>query len=87
MSYLKRFEESKNVLSKTEMKSIVGGGTGTCGYQYLTASNDYFTQCGVDKDTAMQQAAKGNLPGAHGGNWCCDSCATTSYCGDQSIHE
>lgn len=48
----------------------IKGGSGTCGYKSPSGDVD----CGVTKAQAMHMAtAKGN--------WCCDSCASSSYCG------
>lgn len=64
----------KNVLSREEMKSVNGGKVeaGTCGWSGGGISGPV---CGVSKSDAT--ALQANF----GGNWCCDSCASTSYCG------
>jgi hypothetical protein len=66
---------SDEVLGRSQMKKITGGyGTsGTCGYR--TSSGISF--CGVNRSVAMTNAGSG-------GNWCCDSCGSTSYCGPGS---
>ena len=56
-------------LNKKQMRAIKGG-SGTCGYKSPSGDVD----CGVTKAQAMHMAtAKGN--------WCCDGCASSSYCG------
>lgn len=56
-------------LSKKQMRAIKGG-LGTCGFKSVTGT----VNCGVSKAQAQHMAA-------NGGNWCCDSCASSSYCG------
>jgi len=63
----------KNVLSLSEMRVIKGGvepEPNTCGYKTSGGT----IACGVSKSVA-QSAVSG------GGNWCCDSCPSTTYCG------
>jgi natural product precursor len=72
------FKNSENLLSNEQMKSVKGG-TGTCGYSvtmYDEVSNQSWTEvvCGVRKSEALGAVM------AYGGNWCCDSCGTSSYC-------
>lgn len=56
-------------LNKKQMRAIKGG-FGTCGYK----SSNGRVECGVTKVQAQFMAtAKGN--------WCCDSCPSSSYCG------
>lgn len=48
----------------------IKGGFGTCGYKSPSGR----VECGVTKVQAQFMAtAKGN--------WCCDSCPSSSYCG------
>ena len=80
MRELKKFSLGKasNFLSEAEMMRVTGGYSsgcmsftfGTCGWNGPSAC-----MCGVDKSTAQQYADW------YGGNWCCDSCGSTSYCG------
>lgn len=65
----------KSVLSSSEMKNITGGvyPHGSCGYKRPGAQPN----CGVTREVAQNAVAGG-------GNWCCDSCAQTSYCGGGS---
>ena len=59
------------ILSEKEMKNVMGGSMlGTCGW-----SNGTYTLCGFSKDVIMGFFYVG------GGNWCCDSCSSSSYCG------
>ena len=56
-------------LNKKQMRAIKGG-FGTCGYKSPSGR----VECGVTKVQAQFMAtAKGN--------WCCDSCPSSSYCG------
>ena len=64
-------------LNKAEQKLINGGNPGglddapgTCGY----ISPEGSVWCNISKSQA-----KGSYENM-GGNWCCDSCGTTSYC-------
>ena len=58
-----------NALNKKQMRAIEGG-FGTCGYKSPSGR----VECGVTKVQAQFMAtAKGN--------WCCDSCPSSSYCG------
>ena len=72
------FKNSSSLLSKEQMKNVKGGGT--CGYRvevYDEVSNESWIEvgCGVSQSSAM------GLAGHYGGNWCCDNCGTSSYCG------
>lgn len=68
------------ILSEKEMKNVMGGsGTGTCGWS--GNPNAYFEiltfpQCGLSKEEALRYFND------FGGNWCCDSCGSSTYCGD-----
>ncbi|MDQ3534212.1 MAG: hypothetical protein M3421_01130, partial [Bacteroidota bacterium] len=66
-----------NLLSKDEMKQVLGGyggGYGSCGW---SGGGGWNKVCDYDKQTAMIMAA------AHpGSRWCCSSCGSTSYAGD-----
>ena len=73
--------KKRNLLSMELMSKTMGGrmaavaewdprGDGTCGYK-----SSYGTvECGVTKEIAIANSA-------NGGWWCCDSCASSSYCG------
>ena len=67
--------KKRNLLSNESMSNVRGGDSGSCGYE--TASGK---KCGVSKETAL--AAVSN-----GGHWCCDSCATSTYCREDRIDE
>lgn len=60
-----------NVLSATQMKNVKGGGT--CGYRVVINGKEYI-DCNKSKKHATDRANES------GGNWCCDSCNTSSYC-------
>ncbi len=67
-----------NIMSASEMKYITGGnGTGTCGSN--PSDGRLGPICCVPYDTAI-----GYLIQNGWGSWCCDSCPTTEYCGDQN---
>lgn len=66
------FNELKvKALNKKEMRAIKGG-FGTCGYKSPTGK----VECNVTKRQAMFMATQD-------GYWCCDSCGSSSYCGQQ----
>jgi natural product precursor len=76
MNKFEKFSQNAGKLSLEEMKQVKGG---ACGYSY-TAYNENGTpypvvNCSTNQSFAMEQAA------AHGGNWCCSSCGTSTYCG------
>ena len=77
---MKKFESLGIGLSKEQMKKIVGGlyepVDGTCGYWYTAPTGEFFNQCNVDRSTARSAITQGTQ-----GNWCCDSCPGTWYCG------
>ncbi|MDE6215721.1 TIGR04149 family rSAM-modified RiPP [Bacteroides sp.] len=56
-------------INKKQMRAIKGG-SGTCGYKSPTGT----VECGVSKKHAQFMATPD-------GYWCCDSCASSSYCG------
>lgn len=56
-------------LSKKQMRATKSG-SGTCGAK--SPSGDLI--CGVSKAEALHWATSE-------GNWCCDSCGSSSYCG------
>ena len=61
------------ILSEKELKNVMGGSgttSGTCGWHYGS-----YTMCGWDKSTVL------SYYNSYGGNWCCDSCGSSSYCG------
>lgn len=60
-------------LNRSQMRNIKGGvnGNGTCGYK-----KDGEAFCNLSKAQVMAATDNGNV-----GNWCCDSCASSSYCG------
>ncbi len=58
---------------------------GTCGWGWRRQYWDGWAWvdeggrgCGVSKDQAIEEAT------AHQGNWCCESCGSTWYCGSGS---
>jgi hypothetical protein len=63
------FKNSNTALRDDQMKDIKGG-SGTCGFLTSTGTPG----CGYSKAEALFMVQDG-------GHWCCDSCATSSYCG------
>ncbi len=63
-------KESRNVLSKAQMREVKGG-AGTCGFRN---SNGTYN-CNLSKAEALHM-----YDGQAGSFWCCDSCSSTSYC-------
>ena len=60
-----------NRLIESEMSVLYGGfDPGTCGYLHPSGHRD----CNISKDDAL------DLLAAYGGNWCCDSCGSSTYC-------
>ena len=58
------------------MKNITGGSddwwSGTCGW---SGAGSEPPLCGITKQAAT------TLQSWYGGNWCCDNCSSTWYCG------
>ncbi len=79
-SEMKSFFELKkrSILTLEAMSNVLRGyyqeldapTTGTCGYKSLYGT----IQCNVSKAEALFMVEEG-------GYWCCESCASTSYCG------
>lgn len=66
---------SENVLQRSQLSTILGGGggeSGTCGYQDTSG----YAVCNLSRDQAEGYANQ------YGGHWCCDSCSTASYCNE-----
>jgi natural product precursor len=63
-------------LSREQMKNVVGGVEATCGW---SGGGSGYPSCGITKEQALRFYNEGG-----GGNWCCDSCPTTTYCGNGS---
>lgn len=55
-------------------------GTGTCGYVAWTG-DAWFPECNISKSAAMD--GYNHWSGTTLRWWCCDSCASTWYCGGQ----
>lgn len=80
MNKFEKFSNSAGKLSSEEMKHVKGG---ACGYTYTyyeIGSNGGYnlvteTNCNVSQAVAMSEA------NTNGGNWCCSSCGSSSYCG------
>lgn len=67
--------EADEMLQRNQLKTVLGGdygndGGGTCGYKHPNGS----TWCNISYYTAYNAYLK------NGGNWCCDSCSSASYC-------
>lgn len=69
--------KTRNILSKEQMQNIKGGGT--CGYAVWTGDS-HIIACDVSKTEAQEML---NHFTNHG-NWCCDSCGSTWYCGSKT---
>ncbi len=63
---------SDEVLGRSQMKKITGGygSSGTCGWKHPNGGSF----CGISYSAAMSNFNQ------YGGNWCCDSCGSSSYC-------
>lgn len=84
---MKTFDSLKkrNILSALEMSNVKGGGT--CGYQLVHIATGkiesdcnisiYDVQAEMDNATYLESEKGENIRF----NWCCDSCASSSYCG------
>lgn len=66
--------KERNILSKVEMQNVKGGGT--CGFAVWTGDS-YIIDCTTSKQDAIHMVE--HFTGH--GNWCCDSCGSTWYCG------
>lgn len=76
--------KERNILSSIEMSYIKGGGT--CGYKIVDMdTREYKVECEIsiediqvemDHATYLETEAGRNIRF----NWCCDSCASSSYC-------
>ena len=77
------------ILDYDTMSKIRGGTdeygweTGTCGIKWWTHSGAYGVKCNISK-SEMETFARSLLEFRQPYWWCCDSCATSSYCGDGS---
>lgn len=84
----KSFKELKerSILSNFQMQNVVGGGNGhgSCGYLIIYEDGSSEFSCNVSKDIAIHMITA--LPDRENSiaetHWCCDSCASTSYCGN-----
>jgi hypothetical protein len=74
----------EKLMNNEQLKSLRGGEMegGTCGFSVMVpdeggSGQDWnWVECNVSKFWAQEVVAiYGN------GNWCCDSCSQTSYCG------
>lgn len=66
--------KTRNILSREQMQTVKGGGT--CGFAVWTGDS-YIIGCSTSKSEAIDMF---NHFTGHG-NWCCDSCGSTWYCG------
>ncbi|MBY5959208.1 hypothetical protein KUV50_13730 [Membranicola marinus] len=75
MSNLKDFRELGISIPKDQLKMILGGYGGSCGY----IDNNGNEMCGLSQAEARHMAE--GIPGYY---WCCESCASNggsaSYC-------
>ena len=69
--------KTRNILSKRQMQHVRGGG-GTCGYVGPVVNGSRTVMCNISKEEALFWVGEsGNVA-----SWCCDSCGTTWYCGE-----
>ena len=80
----------ERILDYDAMSKIRGGmdeygeGTGTCGIKYKYSwDSDYTILCNIRRDQ-VEAAAAAMIQAGEPYWWCCDSCATSSYCGSGS---
>ncbi|PKO96522.1 MAG: rSAM-modified peptide [Bacteroidetes bacterium HGW-Bacteroidetes-6] len=73
------YKKSTSTLSHDQMKTIKGG-TGTCGYMGPIIDGQRDIICNISKSEAMFYMSA-YLEDDNDAYWCCDSCASTSYCG------
>lgn len=75
MSKFKDFKELGILLDQDQLKMILGGYGGSCGYR----DNENYGHCGLSKAEAIHMAE--GIPGYY---WCCESCASNGgsagYC-------
>jgi len=76
------YKKSTSTLSHDQMKNIKGG-TGTCGYMGPMIDGARDIRCNISKAEAMFYMSAYPDEGNDNAFWCCDSCASTSYCGGQ----
>lgn len=68
---------AEDVLQRNQLAGIFGGtgASGTCGWDGGEVTAPF---CGISRQAAIDNATE------HGGNWCCDQCSSTWYCGSGS---
>lgn len=71
--------KARNILSKEQMQNVKGGGS--CGYIVRYTDGSRESDCNVSQTQAQFIADRTNRPTIAASFWCCDSCASTSYCG------
>lgn len=83
---MRTFNELKkrNILSTQAMSFVRGGEGGTCGYMGPGVNGASTVICNISREEALWWYGEGG----NGAHWCCDSCGSTSYCGDDTLdHE
>ncbi|MBR5491549.1 MAG: hypothetical protein IKV77_00290 [Alistipes sp.] len=82
----KSFKELKtrSILSNIQMQNVVGGinGHGDCGYLIVYADGRTDSLCGISRAAAEHMLVIRDDSNVVERYWCCDSCASTSYCGN-----
>jgi hypothetical protein len=81
MNKFEKFSQNYGKLSAEELKHVKGGTGGTCGFIRPGSTegvNNPVVNCSVSKEYALSQVSQ------YGGNWCCESCGSSSYCGGGS---
>lgn len=66
---------ARNILTNNKQQIVKGGKSGTCGY--ITVTDGLRIECNISKSEALNALAEAGYEG----KWCCDSCASTFYCG------
>jgi hypothetical protein len=71
----------EKVMKVKELLNLKGGeigGPGTCGYNVF-AYGHWNAECGVNQETVNRVI---QVWGSENVWWCCDSCGSSSYCGN-----
>lgn len=72
--------KKRNILSTQAMALVRGGEGGNCGYMGPTVNGKSSVVCNISKEEALWWYGEGG----GGAQWCCESCASTFYCGDDT---
>ena len=72
---LAKFSNLKNTLSHDEMRNVMGGWDGICGF-YQNGG----WQCGTAAETYTYQNVVSLYQSGYATGWCCASCTSSGYC-------